>query len=124
MKTVAELMRKKPVYLGPEATIEQAWLLMRKERVRHVPICKGLRVVGLITQKDLLVNAQNSALLSLPVAEIMVYNVKTIPPDTSLKDAARIMLDERISCLPVVADDELKGILTETDFLEALIGLL
>ena len=97
---------------------------MHAHRVRHVPVCKGEKLVGLVTQKDLLVNAQNTALLTLPVAEIMVFNVSTITTNTTPEEAAQVMLSDKISCLPVVEDDKLLGIITESDFLKLLIQLL
>ena len=124
MTIVADLMTREPIALGPETRIEEAWRVMHDQRVRHVPICKGKKLVGLVTQKDLLVNAQSSGLLTMPVAEIMVFNVRTITEDKTIAIAAQIMLDQRISCLPVVEDDELRGIITESDFLNLLIELL
>ncbi len=124
MSTIPELMSVDPARLDPEARIEEAWKIMHSRRVRHVPVCKGDRLVGLLTQKDLLVNAQNTALLTLPVAEIMVFNVITIDSNTSPEAAATTMLNHKISCLPVVDDDRLVGIITESDFLALLIDLL
>ncbi len=97
---------------------------MHDRRLRHIPVCKGRKVVGLITQKDLLVNAQASSLLTMPVAEVMVFNVKSIEQDAEIATAAQIMLEERVSCLPVVDDGNLIGIITESDFLQLLIDLL
>ena len=124
MSNISDLMTANPARLDPEARIEDAWKIMHANRVRHVPICKGEKLVGLVTQKDLLVNAQNTALLTLPVAEIMVFKVSTITTSTSTEEAAQIMLSDKISCLPVVEDDKLMGIVTESDFLKLLIELL
>jgi len=124
MSNISDLMTANPARLDPEARIEDAWKIMHANRVRHVPICKGEKLVGLVTQKDLLVNAQNTALLTLPVAEIMVFKVSTITTSTSTEEAAQIMLSDKISCLPVVEDDKLMGIITESDFLKLLIELL
>ena len=124
MTTITDLMTRHPIFLDPEARIEEAWKIMHDQRVRHVPVCKGSKLVGLVTQKDLLVNAQSSALLTLPVAEVMVFNVKTITEETDITSAAQMMVNEKISCLPVVNGDELTGILTESDFLNLLINLL
>lgn len=124
MKTVSEFMIRQPATLDPEARLEDAWRIMHDQRVRHVPICKGNKLVGLVTQKDLLVNAQSTSLLSLPVAEVMVFNVRTITGDESIAIAAQTMLDHKISCLPVVEDNVLIGIITELDFLGLLIELL
>ncbi|MBT4160664.1 MAG: CBS domain-containing protein [Gammaproteobacteria bacterium] len=124
MAKVADLMKKDPVSLDPEARIEEAWKIMHDQRVRHIPVCKGPKLVGLITQKDLLVNAQANSLLTMPIAEVMVFNVKTTEQEVEIASAAQTMLEERISCLPVVEDGNLTGIITESDFLQLLINLL
>ena len=124
MSNISTLMTENPVHLDPEARIEDAWKIMHTHRVRHVPVVKGDKLVGLVTQKDLLVNAQNRSLLTLPVAEIMVFRVSTITTDTTAEEAAKVMLNDKISCLPVVEDDKLVVIITETDFLKLLIQLL
>jgi len=121
---ITELMTKDPSWLDPEASIEEAWKMMHEQGVRHVPICKHDKLVGLITQKDLLVNAQNTALLSWPVAEIMVMDVLTVNVDSGLREPAMIMRDKKVSCLPVVEDGKLAGIVTETDYLGMLINFL
>ena len=125
MASVADFMTSEPGWLDPEQRIQTAWEMMREHRVRHVPICKDGRLVGLITQKDLFVNAQSVAVMSLPVAELMIQDVITITTDVSLRDAAILLRDRHISCVPVVdANDQLLGILTDTDLLSCLIDLL
>lgn len=124
MIQISELMRTDPVSLDPEARLEQAWRIMHDNRIRHVPICKDGNLVGLVTQKDLLVNSQNPDLLSLPVAEIMVFNVHTASASTHLVQAARTMLEKRVSCLPVVDGEKLLGIVTESDLIELLVEML
>jgi len=124
MTTVADLMIRNPATLDPEAKLEEAWRIMHDQRLRHVPICKGDHLVGLVTQKDLLVSTQSGSVLSLPVAEVMVFNVRTISPETDLAIAAQTMLDHKISCLPVVDGDTLIGIITESDFLSLLVDML
>ena len=124
MSAINTLITQDPIWLGPEETIEKAWSAMHEHKVRHLPICKGEKLVGLITQKDLLVNSHNRALFTLPVAEVMVYDVHTITPQTSAREAANLMLEHRVSCLPVLEDGKLVGILTETDFLRHLVSFL
>lgn len=125
MSYIAALMTPDPDSLDPEARIESAWKLMHDKRVRHVPVCKGGKLVGLVTQKDLLVNSRNNALLTLPVAEVMVFNVHTVHIDDDARSAAQQMIDRKISCLPVVDDDEnLVGIVTDTDFLKMVVELM
>ncbi len=125
MSYISALMTPNPDSLDPEARIEDAWKLMHDKRIRHIPVCKGDKLVGLITQKDLLVNSQNSSLLSLPVAEVMVFNVNTVHVDDNAKQVAQQMIDKKISCMPVVDDDEnLVGIVTDTDFLKLVVDLV
>ncbi len=124
VKLVSEIMTKDPGWLDPEESIETAWKMMRKHRVRHVPVCKNEGLVGLITQKDLLANAQQKSVLTLPVAEIMVMDVRSIEPDMTARSAAKIMRDSKISCLPIVDKDKLVGIVTDSDFLDLVIELL
>ena len=121
---ILELGNPDPITLGPESRIEEAWRLMHDNRIRHIPICKGDDIVGLVTQKDLLVNAQNPGLLTSPVAEVMVFNVRCVEPDTDVLTAAKKMFVERISCLPIVDGNALKGIVTESDLLGLLVSML
>ena len=124
MKTVEDLMTRDPGWLGPEDTIETAWRKMREHSVRHIPVCKDGRLVGLLTQKDLLANAQKQSILTFPVAEIMVMDVESIEADMSLRDAAIVMKDKKLSCLPVIKDGQLAGIVTDSDYLALVIDLL
>lgn len=122
--SILDLGNRNPITLGPESRIEEAWKLMHDNHIRHIPVCKGDDVVGLVTQKDLLVNAQNPNLLTLPVAEIMVFNVRCIEPDTETLTAAKMMLDGKISCLPIIEGKALVGIVTESDLLGLLVSML
>ncbi len=124
MKTIAELMTDNPGFLDPEERIEEAWRLMRVNHARHIPVCKNGKVVGLVTQKDLLVNSHSPSVLSLPVAEVMVLDVLTVNVDSSVKEGARIMRDRKISCLPVLDNEVLVGIVTDTDYLALVLELL
>lgn len=124
MHLVSNIMTKEPGWLDPEDPVELAWKMMREHRVRHLPVCKDGKLVGLITQKDLLVNAQNLNIMSMPVAEVMVLDVKSIEIDMTAESAARMMRDAKISCLPIVDDDTLIGIVTDSDFLTLTIELL
>jgi CBS domain-containing protein len=66
-------------------------------------------------------DTQKALIKTIRIKEIMTPNVVTIAPDASVKDAARIMLEKKIGCLPVVEDDKLIGIITETDILRYVV---
>ncbi|MBX3275740.1 MAG: CBS domain-containing protein [Sandaracinaceae bacterium] len=125
---VSDLMSTDLFTLPEDADLPSASELMRLERVRHIPVVKGKRLVGLITHRDLL-RAQAKLLLqvagardddddrvvSLRVTDVMNDALLTCRPNEPADDAARLMLDARVGCVLVVEDDELVGILTETD---------
>jgi len=90
--------------------------------------------VGVLSQRDLfhasLVSvlhhgekAENAFLATIVVKEVMSRPPVTIAPDASVRDAAGLMLERRIGCLPVVEEGRLVGMLTETDLLRELISL-
>ena len=104
--------------------------LMRLGRIRHTPVLEDHSddLVGIVSQRDLFrgalaaalgygQHAQQKVLGMLVIKDIMSTNPVTTTPDTPLADAARVMLERKIGCLPVLEDGRLVGILTESDFL-------
>lgn len=104
--------------------------LMNLGRIRHTPVLddEGEEVVGILSQRDLFrgalaralgygQRAQHKVLGMLSVKDVMTCDPVTVAPDLPLPEAARIMLDKKIGCLPVVEGGKLVGILTESDFL-------
>jgi CBS domain-containing protein len=105
--------------------------VMRLGRIRHMPVLeddeKG--VAGMVSQRDLFRGALVRALgygevarrrvmNTILVKEVMTTDVVTTTPDTQLAEAARLMVERKIGCLPVVDNGDLVGILTEGDFVE------
>jgi WS/DGAT/MGAT family acyltransferase len=126
---VGDLMTQQILALSPGDSFGDAWHVMREARIRHVPIVdQELRLVGLVTHRDLLGHAPSdlaepneeeriAALARIAVGDIMETHLSTSTPDEPLATAGRRMLEARIGCLPVVAGDgRLVGILTESDF--------
>jgi acetoin utilization protein AcuB len=124
------------ITIHPEMPMQDALKLMHQERVRRFPVVdKRGRLVGIVSDKDLL-NASPSAATSLSVyevnyllskltvKEIMNRDVITITEDTPLEEAARIMADNKIGGLPVIRDNEVIGIITETDLFKIFLELL
>ncbi len=128
-----EYMTSHVVTLGPDDSLLEAHRLMGAERIRALPVVEDGELKGIITRTDLLSN-DNSRFLSRnnqeeslkvltnSVSQIMITNVITITPETTLLDAARLMLENKFHSLPVLdADKKLAGILTESDLFRMVI---
>jgi len=131
--TVREIMAKDPVTLGRNDTMDLARDIMSLGRIRHFPVMDGERVVGVVSQRDLYgasfasvmhygERAQKEFLKTIAVKEVMRHPPITISPDAPIEKAARLMVEKKIGCLPVVDADKLVGLVTETDLLKVLIG--
>ncbi len=103
--------------------------LMHLGRIRHLPVLDddGEQLVGIVSQRDLFrsalakalgygESAQRKLLDTFSVKEVMITDVITTTPDTPLIEAARVLMEHKIGCLPVVENGRLVGILTEGDF--------
>jgi acetoin utilization protein AcuB len=126
---VADAMTARPVTVAPDATVAAARSAMRRGRFRHLPVVAGAELVGVVAQSDLEVppGAPVEVAESLgerPLTEVMSTEPVTVWPDEPVEVAARLLVDNGIGCLPVVADDGLVGILTESDLFSVLLRLL
>lgn len=124
---VKEMMHSPVAVVAPGTSLEEACALFRAKGFRHLPVVDGGRLVGILTDRDL-----RFATSSLdhrphqggdPVSQAMTAPVLTADPLDPVEDAARIMRQNKIGCLPVVDGGELVGILTGMDLLDALISL-
>ena len=132
--TAHDIMMGSPVTLSPDDNLDLANNVISLGRIRHIPIVEAGKLVGLISERDLmgaaasrifgLKNKSKSALLkSVPVKKVMRKHVITVGPDIPIKDVARLMADKKIGCVPVVADGSLVGLVTTTDILRYVEGL-
>ena len=126
---VRDCMTKDVVTLEPNDALVTAEDVMRLGRIRHMPVVEDDELVGIVSQRDLFhsalvkalgfgTHATQKARETLLVKEAMTTTVTTITAETPLADAARLMLDQKIGCLPVVEGKKLVGILTEADFVK------
>jgi CBS domain-containing protein len=127
-KVVREIMMGSPVTLRPDDTLDLANDVICLGRIRHIPVVDGGKLVGLLSERDLLGAAANqiyglkqkskSALLKgVLIKSIMKKRVATVTPDTPISDAARLMAEKKIGCVPVLRDETLVGLVTTTDIL-------
>ena len=116
---VKDVMTPDVVTLSPQQPFAQALTLLARHRFRHLLVTDAdTRLVGVISDRDMLrFMSQGRDLEEATVADVMWHPIISVKPETFLSEAASQMLSRRINCLPVVADDQLCGILTSTDLL-------
>jgi CBS domain-containing protein len=131
IRTVEDFMSTAVISLKETDELNSAQLEMQLADIRHLPVTdKKGHVVGIVSDRDILKNLEKlrDKTHALPVSQIMARRVRTVTPGTEAAVAAALMLEHKISCLPVVGDDQqLVGIITETDFVriaeQALLGV-
>jgi CBS domain-containing protein len=132
---VRDLMEKEVTTLKASDDLGLAEDIMELGRIRHLPVVTNTKLVGIVSQRDLLRAAVSSVLGmqrstergwmgKIPVREVMTKKVVTIAPDSTIREATELMLKKRIGCLPVVEGDALVGLLSETDCLRYLARIL
>jgi len=131
---VSNIMTRNPVFIHPELSLADARLIMDKQRIGHLPVLnKNNVLVGLITRVDLVKAAPSSAtsldmyeisylLSKLTVEKIMEKTVVIVQENEVVEEAARIMADQGIGCLPVMNGSLLTGIVTDTDIFHFFIN--
>jgi CBS domain-containing membrane protein len=134
---VGDIMTREVVTVREEENLKKVMEGLDRFGFRHLPVVDGDKLVGLVTQRDLLM-AQVSSLVpgtardtmesqleeNAFIASVMSRDISTVTPETPIAEAARTMRDHKYGCLPVVDGDELVGIVTEADFLSLAIMLL
>lgn len=136
MITIEEFMTPDPYTLRQSDSINDAWEVMIGKHVRHIPITDDDgHVVGLVTQRDVLAatepgaireakNASHEVKSDVTLSEIMIRDVTVIRKHDSLRQAALYLQTHKYGCLPVVVDDRLVGIITDSDFIDIAINLI
>lgn len=133
---VRDWMTKAVITVDEKTPLPQAHQMMKQRRIRRLPIVdrNGL-LVGIVTRGDVREASPSNAtslsiyevhylLAQLTVDTIMTRHPKTVTPTTTIKEAARIMLESKISGLPVVEQGKVVGIITESDIFRGLIERL
>ncbi|MCL2834628.1 MAG: CBS and ACT domain-containing protein [Treponema sp.] len=131
---VGRVMTKNPVFVNPEMSINEVRSLMDKEKVGHLPVLDKNNVLcGIVTREDLYKASPSAAtsldmyeisylLSKMTVKDVMVKNVITVEGSEVVEEAARIMADRGIGCLPVMRGKLLVGIITDTDLFRVFIN--
>ncbi|GHV85233.1 hypothetical protein AGMMS50230_08410 [Spirochaetia bacterium] len=131
---ISRVMTKNPIYVHPDTSVTEVRSLMDREKVSHLPVLdKSNNVVGIITREDLIKASPSQAttldmyeisylLTKMKVLEIMVKKVITVDENEVVEEAARIMADKGIGCLPVMKGALLTGIITDTDLFHVFVN--
>lgn len=131
---VKNFMTKDPITVTLDKSIPFTADVMKKHKLKRLPVMDNNRLVGIITEKDV-AKALPSPATSLSkyeinyltdkitVADVMTADVITVTPNTTVEEATMIMHQEDVGCLPVLENDQLVGIVTETNIYDALTKL-
>src|SRR5690554_2560959 len=129
-----DIMTEEPVVIGPKASVMHAGQLMQEHNLKRLPVMENGKLVGIITEADLM-RALPSPATSLSkyeinylsqeisVADTMSKKVFTATPDHTIEEAMVLMRQYDLSCLPIMDEDELVGIVTESNVFEAITKL-
>jgi acetoin utilization protein AcuB len=132
---VGERMSHPIISIAPDMPVHDALNMFKRERIRRAPVVKEGKLVGIVSDKDLLnaspspasslsVWEMNYLLSKITVSEVMSKKVITVAEDTPIEEAARIMADNKIGGLPVMRDNHVVGIITETDLFKIFLELM
>lgn len=113
---VDTFMAQNPAICGPDATVQEAAILMRDRRVSSLCVCEGERLTGILTTRDMSGKVLAAALpIDTPVREIMTPNPITLAPSSIGSDVLHVMMERRIGHVPIEEGGKLVGIVSQTD---------
>lgn len=133
---VKDVMTPAPVTVHPETTVGSAWKLMCRRRIRHLPVLDvSGRPIGIVSDRDLRQVILEPALQEqlgnvtramnvLTIKEVMTWGMVTVQPESTLRQAAQILTEQKIGALPVVEGERLVGMLTASDLVKVLVRII
>ena len=131
---VSDWMTKKVFSVGPDDWLSDAITLMKEKGIKHVPVMKGDKLKGIISDRDIKEYTPSKAtcldvyelhylLAKTKIKELMTAKVITTTPDTPVEEAAMVLLDRNIDCLPVLDSGSLVGIISDRDIFHAMVDI-
>jgi acetoin utilization protein AcuB len=131
---VADWMTRKVFTVGPDESVAHAMHLMKDNGIKHLPVVRDGRLIGVISDRDIKAYAPSKAtaldvyeinylLAKAVVKDAMGRQLTTTTPDTPVEQAALVMLDNNLGCLPVLEGDVLVGIISDRDIFRALLDI-
>lgn len=115
-----QVMSAAVICISPKASLKKAEEVMKARGIRHLPVTDDAgKLIGILSDRDLL---RATGAIDLPVSEYMSCQVLTATPETSIRQIAEALVQNKISALPVVdSGQRVVGILTTTDILKAIV---
>ncbi|MBM4255526.1 MAG: CBS domain-containing protein [Deltaproteobacteria bacterium] len=134
MKSVGDIMTREVVTLARNDSLLVAKDILQQGRIRHFAVVDNGIVVGVVSQRDLYKaslgsvlkygeKAQQAFLSGISIKEVMSDPPVTITPHVTVQEAARLMMERKIGCLPVLEGPKLVGIVTESDMLKLVLEM-
>ncbi len=124
---VQDIMTSPVIAISPDVSLQAAYQTMQEKGIRHLPVLESEKLVGVITDRDLRLATSSLAPTPFPqgakVLAVMCRFPFTADLADPVEDAARLMREKKIGCLPVTDDDRLVGIITGLDLLDALMRM-
>ncbi len=130
---VSNIMTTKLVTLNVKDGLEKAEHLLKKHKIRHIPVLQNEKIIGMLSLNDILrisfadgayreeENIASSIYEMFTIRQLMIRNLETVSPDTTIKEVAEILINREYHSLPVVEDGTLKGMVTTTDLIKYLL---
>ena len=115
---ISEVMTRKPEVVRPDATIQDAARKMDEFNIGSLPVCDGERLVGMITDRDIVIRtvAENRNPLELQAGDVMTGDIVTVSPEASVEECANLMESKQIRRVAVVDESgALCGMIAQAD---------
>ena len=114
---VKDVMTRNVAYINPASTVVEAAQLMQKPNVGSVPVCDENGIIGIVTDRDIIVRniAHGKDPHQTPVKDVMTSEVTSVDPETEIRDVFGIMSEKKIRRIPVVENNQLVGIVALGD---------
>lgn len=129
---VQDLMTPNPFVVEPETSLYDAYTLLFEKEIRRLPVVRGKTLVGIVTLSDILrvlpsaftevdTDAQLQV-MNLTVSDVMTPDPVTVTPEDTVQEVAEQMLENQVSALPVVQNERVIGIITESDIFKFIVS--
>jgi acetoin utilization protein AcuB len=131
---IVDLMTQEVITVRPSQMLSDAVEAMRRKKIRHLPVVESGKLVGIVTDRDVKralpsvfsgdQDEYDRVLNETPVDKVMTKDPYTVGPKDEIKDALAVMIERKIGAVPVVSNGALIGIVTDIDYLKALLKML